>query len=288
MPFVPFGVNMKDKRPAGGPPRLHSVPDTSTRLSLNERKYLHSLSQKKIRHAERKFLLEGWRALREALNSPSAIEMVVVQPRYLLDPDYQKIISEIRARRIPLKEGSELEFQKIADTVHSQGVVALVRQQEHRLDEPAFKRGSLLLALDAVADPGNLGTVLRSAAWFGVDGVLLGKGSVELYNEKVVRSTVGALFHMPVVEVELEQVLPSLKREGFLIVAASGAAPTVYTEMPVRSKIVIVLGSEAHGVGKGILKEAEMVVKIPRYGNAESLNLGVACGILLAHIRGNK
>ena len=280
---------MKDKRPAGGPSRFHSVPDTSTRLSLNERKYLHSLSQKKIRHAERKFLLEGWRALREALNSPSAIEMVVVQPRYLLDPDYQKIISEIRARRIPLKEGSELEFQKIADTVHSQGVVALVRQQEHRLDEPAFKRGSLLLALDAVADPGNLGTVLRSAAWFGVDGVLLGKGSVELYNEKVVRSTVGALFHMPVVEgVELEQVLPSLKQEGFLIVAASGAAPTVYTEMPVRSKIVIVLGSEAHGVGKGILKEAEMVVKIPRYGNAESLNLGVACGILLAYIRGNK
>ena len=280
---------MKDKRPAGGPSRLHSVPDTSTRLSLNERKYLHSLSQKKIRHAERKFLLEGWRALREALNSPSAIEMVVMQPRYLLDPDYQKIISEIRARRIPLKEGSELEFQKIADTVHSQGVVALVRQQEHRLDEPAFKRGSLLLALDAVADPGNLGTVLRSAAWFGVDGVLLGKGSVELYNEKVVRSTVGALFHMPVVEgVELEQVLPSLKQEGFLIVAASGAAPTVYTEMPVRSKIVIVLGSEAHGVGKGILKEAEMVVKIPRYGNAESLTLGVACGILLAYIRGNK
>lgn len=280
---------MKDKRPAGSPSRLHAAPDTSTRLSLNERKYLHSLSQKKIRHAERKFLLEGWRALREALNSPSAIEMVVVQPRYLLDPDYQKIISEIRARRIPLKEGSELEFRKIADTVHSQGVVALVRQQEHRLDEPAFKRGSLLLALDAVADPGNLGTVLRSAAWFGVDGVLLGKGSVELYNEKVVRSTVGALFHMPVVEgVELEQVLPSLKQEGFLIVAASGAAPTVYTEMPVRSKIVIVLGSEAHGVGKGILKEAEMVVKIPRYGNAESLNLGVACGILLAHIRENK
>ncbi len=277
---------MKDKRPTGAPPRFHSDPDTSMRLSLNERKYLHSLSQKKVRQAERKFILEGWRALREALNSPSAIEMVVVQPRYLQDPDYQKIISEIRTRRIPLKEGSELEFQKIADTVHSQGVVALVRQQEHHLDEPAFKRGSLLVALDAVADPGNLGTVLRSAAWFGVDGVLLGKGSVELYNEKVVRSTVGALFHMPVVEgVELEQVLPSLKQKGFLIVAASGTAPTVYTEMPVRSRIVIILGSEAHGLGKGILKEAEMVVKIPRYGNAESLNLGVACGILLASLR---
>lgn len=277
---------MKDKRPTRGVPRFHSVPDTSMHLSLNERKYLHSLSQKKVRQGERKFILEGWRALREALNSPSAIEMVVVQPRYLQDPDYQKIISEIRTRRIPLKEGSELEFQKIADTVHSQGVVALVRQQEHHLDEPAFKRGSLLVALDAVADPGNLGTVLRSAAWFGVDGVLLGKGSVELYNEKVVRSTVGALFHMPVVEgVELEQVLPSLKQKGFLIVAASGTAPTVYTEMPVRSRIVIVLGSEAHGLGKGILKEAEMVVKIPRYGNAESLNLGVACGILLASLR---
>jgi TrmH family RNA methyltransferase len=278
---------MKDKRKR--PPPVAPPPDISMRLSQNERKYLHSFSQKKIRQLEKKFVLEGWRALREALESGSTIEIVVVQSRYLQDPDYRKILNEIRARRIPLKEGSELEFQKIADTVHSQGVVALVHQQEYHLHGQAFKHGPLLVALDAVADPGNLGSVLRSAAWFGVNGVLLGKGSVERYNEKVVRSTVGSLFYLPVVEgVDLAEALPLLKKEGFMIVATSGDAPSSYADLPRRAKLVVVFGSEAHGVAKEIQKEAEMIVKIPRYGNAESLNLGVACGIMLAHIRENK
>lgn len=276
---------MKDRRKRSFAAR--AVPEPSAKLSQGERKYIQSLSQKKARQQEKKFLLEGWRALREALQASTDIDLVVVQPRYLQDPDYGKILDEIRARRIPLKEGSELEFRKIADTVHSQGVMAIVRQQEYTLRDPSFQRGPLLVALDAVADPGNLGTVLRSADWFGVDGVVLGKGSVERYNEKVVRSTVGSFFHLPVVEgVDLVQTLPLFRRDGFTVVAASGDAPASYSSsLSKYSKLMIVLGSEAHGVSKEIRKEADVMVKIPRYGRAESLNLGVACGILLAYIR---
>lgn len=255
-------------------------------ISRAELKYLASLSQKKVRSEEQKFLLEGWRALKEVINSSHKIEMVAVLQRYLEDPDYERILSQLKQRRTAVKEISPADLKKVADTVHSQGVLALVHQRQFPLNDEFLRRARLVVAADSLSDPGNLGSILRSADWFGVDAVLLGKGCVELHNEKVVRATVGSMFHLPVVEnLDLPATLAAMKESGFLIVVLSGDGDKIYTEQGVQGKTVFVLGSEAHGVSADVRHLADVVVKIPRVGSAESLNVGVACGIMLAHAR---
>jgi TrmH family RNA methyltransferase len=193
------------------------------RVSKNEAKYLRSLSQKKVRQVERKFLLEGWRALKDGLNSSFIIESVNVLPRFLEDADYQSILNSVRERHIPVKELSEIELRQISETVHAQGVIAVVQMKGQELSERLLKKSEVIVAADAVADPGNIGTLVRTSDWFGADLVMLGNGCVELYNEKVVRSTVGSLFHLPVVEnVDLPAELAELKRSGFKITALAG------------------------------------------------------------------
>lgn len=256
------------------------------RIPKNELKYLRSLSQKKIRQQEKRFLLEGWRALREALNAGVRIHLVAVLPRFLDDPDYAKIIEEIRERNIELKELSEAELKSVSETVHAQGVIAIVDIVATGLTERTLRRASLIVAADAITDPGNLGSIVRTCDWFGVDILLLGKGSVELHNEKVVRSTVGSLFNLTVVEnVDLSQTLPDLKRVGFSVIAVSGDGDVSYDKVEFEAKGVFLFGSEAHGVSQAVRSLSDTVIKIPKRGRAESLNVGVACGIILAHIR---
>jgi TrmH family RNA methyltransferase len=256
------------------------------RLSKNEVKYLRSLSQKKVRQSERKFLLEGWRALKEVLNSQFAVESVNVLPRFLEDADYQNILGDVRQRHIPIKELSEIELNQISETVHAQGVIAVVQKRDQELSDRLLKTSGVIVAADAVSDPGNVGSLLRTSDWFGADLMLLGKGCVELYNEKVVRSTVGSLFHLPIVEnVDLPAELGQLKRSGFRIIALSGDGKVEYQKAEWGRRNIIVLGSEAHGVSKEVRAVADAVVKIPKFGRAESLNVGVACGIILAHLK---
>ncbi len=256
------------------------------KLSKAELRYCRSLSQKKVRQAERKFVLEGWRALKEVLNSATKVVMVAVLPRFLDDPDYARLLSALESRGIPVKEADELQLQQIADTVHAQGVVAVVQQKHDELERISLERASVIVAADAVSDPGNLGSIIRSADWFNVDALLLGRGCVELYNEKVVRSTVGSIFHIPVVEgVDLPSALKQLGSKGFSVVGLSGDGKVDYTNRRLSRKDVFVFGSEAHGISREVKNSVDEVVRIPRYGKAESLNVGVACGIVLAHAR---
>jgi TrmH family RNA methyltransferase len=256
------------------------------RITKAEIKFVRSLSQKKVRQEERKFVLEGWRALKEVLNSSSKVDMVAVLPRYLGDPDYEGILSKLRERGSVIRELSEAELSQLADTVHAQGVVAVIQQKSHALNADRLGSDSVIVAADAVSDPGNLGSIVRSCDWFDVDLLLLGRGCVDLYNDKVVRSTVGSILHLPVVEgVDLPATLGSMRQRGFSIVAFSGDGKQPYTELQPHGKVVYAFGNEAHGVGREVRAVADSVVRIPKYGKAESLNVGVACGIVLAHMR---
>jgi RNA methyltransferase, TrmH family len=256
------------------------------KISKSEIKYFRSLSQKKVRLTEKKFVVEGWRALKEVLNSSSKVETVAVMSRYLKDPDYESILSKLGDRGASVKELTEEELNQIADTVHAQGVLAVVHQKTHTLDSVRLGKLSIVVAADAVSDPGNLGSIIRSADWFAADAVLLGRGCVELYNDKVIRSTVGSLFHVPVLEgVDLPAVLADLKKQGMSAVAFSGDAKQSYTTLGQTAGIVLVFGSEAHGVSRDVRAACDVVVRIPKYGKGESLNVGVACGIVLAHSR---
>src|SRR4051794_26017338 len=142
------------------------------RLSKGEARYLRSLQQKKARDREKKFVIEGWRALGEALGSPAVIEYVAVSPGGRAD-DFAEIVRELERRTIPLKQADDTLLARATSTVQPQGVLALVVQRTFSVHDLLNERAGLIVAADAVADPGNVGTLLRTCDWFGADGVML-------------------------------------------------------------------------------------------------------------------
>ncbi len=252
-------------------------------LTKGEARYLRSLQQKKVRDREKKFVVEGWRALDEVLKAGAAVEYVAVGGP---GGDFAPVRQELQRRGVPVREADREVLARLGGAAHGPGVLALVRQRTFSLRDVLTERARLVVAADGVADPGNVGTLLRTCDWFGADGVLLGKGSVELHNDKVVRSSVGSILHLPVAEdVDLAPALRDARGQGFSVVAASGDAPSDYRAGCYGPRNLLVLGSEARGASAAVREAADLLVSIPRYGRVESLNVGVACGILLAHLR---
>ena len=248
-----------------------------TRAEVDEFRALH---RKEGRAAAGMFLLEGWRALAEAIDGP--IECVAVRAELLDRPE----LDPLRTRGVPIREVTERDAKRISSTEQSQGVVARVRMV--RSDTATlFRPGdAIVLALDAVGDPGNLGTILRTAAWFAARGVLLGRGCVDPYNDKVVRSTAGSLFHVPLVaDVDLPVTLGAGRAAGFQVVVADAAGAIDLPDWRPPGRCIIVLGSETHGPSSAVRAVADLAICVPRFGRGESLNVAIAAGILLAHAR---
>ena len=254
-------------------------------LTQSELKYLRSLQQKKYRDIERKFLLEGWRPLSDALHSNFQIELVAATKDALHKSEYQSLIKLAEERHIAIRELKEIQLAQLSDTVHSQGIIALVHQKKVELNADALRSANIIVACDRINDPGNLGTILRTCDWFGVDAVLLNENCVSLYNEKVVRATAGSIFHLKIFEnVDLITTLPDFKSAGFKVTATTLDGKSIFaTELP--DKIILLLGSEAHGLDPVLKSESDEVVSIPCFGKAESLNVGIACGVFLAQWR---
>jgi TrmH family RNA methyltransferase len=255
-------------------------------LSKAKVKYLRSLKLKKFRDQENKFLVEGFRLTSEAISSDYVVELLVHTHDFANNPEHAKLVESYRKRKAEVAEASQRDLDSFADTVTSQGVAALVQQHQYRLEDisRSAQRPQVIVALDAVSEPGNAGTIIRTADWFGVCAVLMGRGGVELYNPKVVRSTMGSVFHLPIItDTDLPQFLNKLRSRGFTIIAADVDAKQSYDEIPTSEKAVLIFGNEAHGLSSEISSQIDHRVTIPRLGKAESLNVGVACGILLAY-----
>ncbi len=259
-------------------------------ISKAQFKHLRSLKQKKYRQQEKKFLTEGWRLVQEAVNSNFSIEYVLITKEifHTHDPTRKEVLQQLRRKRIEIHEIDARDFESISDTVTSQGIVALVLQKNFFLEDVlrhSLREKSIIVALDAVAEPGNLGTIIRTCDWFGIQGILLGEESVELYNTKVVRSTMGSIFHLPIVEhVNLKNDLPPFRRLGFKIFVTDLEAKRNYYEANFGKKCILVFGNEAWGVSSEIKTLADERISIPQFGKAESLNVSIACGIILARV----
>jgi TrmH family RNA methyltransferase len=140
-----------------------------------------------------------------------------------------------------------------------------------------------LVAFDGVSDPGNVGSMVRTCDWFGVNGILIGRSSVELYNPKVLRSTMGGVFHLPIADgVDLPPTLSKAKECGFKIYVTDSHGETHFDHVTYDSKSLIVFGNEAWGVSDQVRELADVRLGIRRYGAGESLNVGVACGVVLS------
>src|SRR5699024_7948525 len=142
-----------------------------------------------------------------------------------------------------------------------------------------------LLLVDAIQDPGNLGTIIRTADAVGMSQIILGTGTVDVYNDKVIRASQGSIFHIPIKQAPLLNIIKELKRSNYTIWASALQNAINYRDAEREKKIALIVGNEGAGISEKILKEADKVVKIPIYGQAESLNVSVAAGILMYQMR---
>ena len=198
--------------------------------------------------------------------------------------------AENKAERLLPQLGSHVETLLLPDKLFAsavpsetpQGVAALVRCKEFSVDDViARAQSGPLLAIAGIQDPGNLGTILRSAEAFGAGGVLLGEGTVSLFNSKVVRASAGSAFRLPVARVKLEDLLDSLREKGLKLVATSSHKGTPLHEATLTGPMAIFIGNEGAGLPKKLIAAMDEMISIPHSAQVESLNAGVAASIVL-------
>ena len=261
-------------------------------LSKSKLQYLKNLTQKKHRERDGVFLVEGWRSVEEVCAALSEIEILVYTKEVKENQHSASVLLSAGKKSKELHEVSPREFALIADTVSAQGIAAVVKKLSISLDAEIRKLLALdrafVVALDQVADPGNLGAIIRTSDWFGVDAILLSKNCVELYNPKVIRSTVGSIFHLPVLECSdaaesFTDMLGGMQKSGFIIFGAEVSGNIDIRTNVWPKKSVLVIGNEARGISSEIAKMLDKRIAIPRFGKSESLNAGVAAAVFLSH-----
>ncbi len=257
-------------------------------ISKNKLKYYSSLKRKKSRESERRFLIEGVRLCEEILGSAYEVETLLYCPSQLTSPRGQDLLAKIQQRGIPVMETDAKSLQRLSDTVHSQGMVGVARRREFSWEQIMEREPPILLALDQITDPGNLGTIIRTANWFGAAAILLSENCVDFANPKVVRASMGAVFYIPIFEIaNFKERLNELKKTGYTLFAADPAGELNYFNATFTEKNVLILGNETAGVEAEIKNMANVRLAIPRKGEGESLNVAVAAGILLAEMNRN-
>lgn len=258
-------------------------------LSKEKLKELLKLKTKKGRKTQKRFLIEGMRLCEEMANSNWETESVLFTSSFQNSSSGKKLLQKFERRNVKIFLVKPEIIKKLSDTVTPQGIIAVVKIREFSLNELWPEGSNIILALDAIRDPGNVGTLIRTADAFGIDGVILSSDTVELYNPKVVRSTMGSIFHLPIFdEVDLEKIIPQLKQRNFKIYGADVREGKNLETFDYSEKICLLIGNEAEGLNKNLLELSDENIHIPIFGRAESLNASVAGGILLYEITKRK
>tara|TARA_B100000029_G_scaffold220163_2_gene217885 strand:+ start:5963 stop:6712 length:750 start_codon:yes stop_codon:yes gene_type:complete len=246
-------------------------------LSIDERKKLFRLQHKKYRHRVNKFIVEGVRVLEEALKT-NRIEKLYYSNDLSSSKRKNQLINDTHKKNIPIKKIPDSELREISNTISNQGILGVVQISPKRI--PKFENNCIYL--DEIRDPGNVGTIFRTADWFGVHEIVLSKSSVDPYNPKVVRSGMGAHFR---INIHTDYDLKKIKSSGYVILAADTEGNSIQTFAPTNKiKWCLIMGSEGDGISKKNRCLVDNFIAIPGSENSDSLNVGVATGILLNHL----
>ncbi|OIJ13893.1 RNA methyltransferase [Anaerobacillus alkalilacustris] len=250
--------------------RIESVKN----IKIKTVKKLHT---RKGREKLGSFLIEGEHLVEEALNSNVIINEIFIEENFTIPSNWE-------LSNIPIYIVNDKIMKEICDTQTPQGIVA-VCELLGRKPLTIVKNG-LYLLIDQVQDPGNLGTIIRTADCAGLSGVILGSGTVDMYNSKVIRSTQGSLFHLPIVRGELTEWVKKLKSEKIPVYGtALNEKAKEYKTVSSPESFALIVGNEGNGLSKELLQVTDENLFIPIYGEAESLNVSIATGILLYHLR---
>ncbi len=249
-------------------------------ISKNELKYFSSLLIKKFRQQEEKFIVEGLKTVEEGLKSSYKCDSVFVTPAFMDSfPDVITILQKKSNRVLELKS---VDFQKISDTKSPQGIAAVFNKNYPKNNLNDLK-DKLIVLIDNIADPGNLGTIIRTCDWFGVYNILITDQSVEYLNPKVIRATMGSLFHLNIYDEIYENDLANLKSNGYQIICADIKGKNIFS-YKANKKTLIAFSNESVGPSEMIKSLSDEFITIPGKGRAESLNVSSAAAIILAKL----
>lgn len=239
----------------------------------NSFKDIKKLKEKKHRVKNNKYIIEGLRFVDEALKSGVSIDSIIFTENFKEKND--EFFSKISAN-VKLIQMNESLLKQLCSTENPQGVLAVVNMQNKEL-----KDGELVILVDKVQDPGNMGTIIRTAHAAGASGIVVIKGTVDIYNDKTLRSTMGSIFYIPVVEDDSLEYIKSLKEDGYRLVVSSLQGKNNFFEEDLQGKVIIAVGNEGNGISDEVYEISDVKVKIPMPGNAESLNVAVATSIMI-------
>jgi len=247
-------------------------------------KLVRQLSQRKYRDKTGLFILEGIRNLEDVLRSDFELQSVLINSGFQDKPEAKELLAQVH-KSVPILEVEDCLFQGLALTENPQGVILVIRQKKYSLEDILDTEPQVVVIADGIQDPGNLGTIIRTSSAAGASGVLVTKGSVDIYNPKVVRASMGGIFFLPVLPVESDEILIALlKQKKYKIAVADLEGQIIYYEAALKRPIALTIGNENNGPSMLFKDNADLLLKIPMLGKVESLNAGVAAGILVYDI----
>lgn len=250
-------------------------------ITKAELKYYSSLLKKNFRDEQNKFLVEGEKLIFEALTNRLDCEAVICKNDF--SQENGETVESLSKRVSRFEIISDRDFQKIQATVNSQGIIGIFKKKPTIFFPDAIK-GNLIVALDGINDPGNVGTIIRNADWFGVKEILLSNNSADVYNPKTIRASAGSLFHLTIINDDnLIQSLNSFKQKGYRILCADITGKNIY-EYKRKEKEIIVFSNEANGPISELLNIVDEKLTVPKKGKAESLNVASASAVILSEL----
>jgi len=247
------------------------------------------IEKRRARKKEGLFVVEG----------PHLVQEAAANIKFVLYAENLPLVKELESKNIQCFKVSKKEFAELSEVETPQWILAVVKMRGYELNDLLGRTAikavptcrdrvypcPLIVFCHEVQDPGNLGTIIRTADAAGASGVILSKGTVDLYNSKTIRATMGSLFHLPIIEVDdVLETLAQLKKKRIKTVATSLSAAKNYFEIDYKGGVVIMVGNEGAGLPEDVVKLCDEAVKIPILGKAESLNVAISIAVMLYEI----
>lgn len=236
-------------------------------LSINNEtiKNTAKLKEKKQRTAQQEFLIEGYHLVNEAYKQKRLVKVFTTE--------------EVNFQNVEIIKVSKEIIKKLSNTINPQNIIGVCKMEENN-----NLQGSKFLILDTVSDPGNVGTLIRSALGFGIDTIIMSNDSVDIYNDKVIRSTQGALFNMHIISMPIEEAITKLKQQQVKVIGTSLQSSVDLKEIKKIEKYAIILGNEARGLSSEVCSMTDVNVRIAIAEELESLNVAVAGSIVMYYL----
>jgi TrmH family RNA methyltransferase len=252
-----------------------------TSRSHSKIKEVLDIKRRKSTTKHTSFIIEGPHLIEMAVGADIPLSDIFFTEVFSRNKEGERILRQLSQRTSKVYEVADQVFHKLTETETPQGIIAVATHSPHSLKELRLRDNPFLVVSDGIQDPGNLGTIIRTADAAGADAVIILPGTCDVYMQKTIRATAGSLFNLPIAHTTVDEFLNWLSAHKIYLAVTAAEAETPFFEVGLDKPFALVFGNEAHGVHEGLKSVADIVLSIPIYGKAESLNVAAAAAVCL-------